>query len=477
MTMRMLPDTLLFDANPVAAFVINMQHEVTHFNAACAHLLNTTAAEVMGRKGLGHLFYEDEGAVMADLIVDGAMEDILNDLYQSRYRRSLAIPDAYEAEGHFPLLGNGGMWLFFTAAPLYDAQGNLIGAIETLQDITQRKVAESALMVAQLEVESLVEQRTMELANVNKALQEDVARRQQAEHLLQEQNAQLQALNTKLASAQEHLVQSEKMASIGQLAAGVAHEINNPIGYIFSNFGTLEKYLQEVFEILRDYFDAESSIQDTNVRQALQQRKTDSDMDFLLEDIPVLMRESKEGIVRVRKIVQDLKDFSHVDAAKEWQYTNLNQGIESTLNIVNNEVKYKADVVRELGELPDVECMASQINQVVMNLVVNAAHAIGPQRGVITVRTYLQDTQVVLEVQDNGSGIPKDILPRIFDPFFTTKPVGKGTGLGLSLSYGIVQKHHGHIEVDSEVGRGTTFRVTLPLQQPATMGVNTRPAS
>lgn len=472
MTSHTLPDTLLFDANPVATFVIDSQHVVTHFNAACAHLLNATASEVVGHKGLGHLFYGEERPVMADLIVDGAMEEILNDLYQNRYRRSLVIPDAYEAEGHFPILGNGGMWLFFTAAPLHDAQGNLIGAIETLQDITQRKVAESGLMVAQIEVESLVEQRTMELANVNKALQEDVARRQKAEHLLQEQNAQLQALNTKLASAQEHLVQSEKLASIGQLAAGVAHEINNPIGYIFSNFGTLEKYLQEVFEILHSYLEAETSIQDAGIKQALQQRKTDIDLEFLLEDIPMLMRESKEGIVRVRKIVQDLKDFSHVDTAQEWQYVNINQGIESTLNIVNNEVKYKADVVRELGELPDVECMASQINQVVMNLVVNAAHAIGPQRGVIKVRSFLQDSQVVLEVQDNGSGIPKEVLPRIFDPFFTTKPIGKGTGLGLSLSYGIVQKHHGRIDVDSDIGRGTTFRVTLPLQQPSVAGAN-----
>lgn len=455
----------LFEANPVATFAIDTQHVVTHFNAACAQLLNAPVQEAIGRKGLGHLFYGHDRPVMADLIVDGAMESILDDLYQNQYRRSLVIPDAYEAEGHFPLLGRGGMWLFFTAAPLRDAEGKLIGAIETLQDITQRKIAENALMVAQIEVESLVDQRTLELASVNKALKEDVERRQKTEQQLQDKNTELQALNTQLASAQEHLIQSEKLASIGQLAAGVAHEINNPIGYIFSNFGTLEKYLHDVFEILQSYMNAETAIQAPEVLATLGQLKTDMDLDFLMEDIPVLMRESKEGIVRVRKIVQDLKDFSHVDATQEWQFADINQGIESTLNVVNNEIKYKANVVRELGELPEVECMASQINQVVMNLVVNAAHAIGPQRGTITVRTAVVENNLVLEVQDDGCGIPKEVLPRIFDPFFTTKPIGKGTGLGLSLSYGIIQKHHGTIEVASECGKGTTFRVTIPVSQ------------
>jgi signal transduction histidine kinase len=220
-----------------------------------------------------------------------------------------------------------------------------------------------------------------------------------------------------------------------------------------------------VFEILQSYMNAETAIQAPEVLATLGQLKTDMDLDFLMEDIPVLMRESKEGIVRVRKIVQDLKDFSHVDATQEWQFADINQGIESTLNVVNNEIKYKANVVRELGELPEVECMASQINQVVMNLVVNAAHAIGPQRGTITVRTAVVENNLVLEVQDDGCGIPKEVLPRIFDPFFTTKPIGKGTGLGLSLSYGIIQKHHGTIEVASECGAGTTFRVTIPVSQ------------
>jgi two-component system NtrC family sensor kinase len=327
-------------------------------------------------------------------------------------------------------------------------------------------VVDDALMLAQLEVEQVVEKRTAELAQVNQTLREDVTRREQAELALIERNAELHALNAKLSSAQEHLIQSEKLASIGQLAAGVAHEINNPIGYIFSNFGTLEKYLAQLFEMLDKYEQSERTHGNAATVADLVTFKHKIDMEFLKEDIPTLMSESKEGIVRVRKIVQDLKDFSHVDATQEWQYTNLNQGIDSTINVVNSEIKYKADLVKEYGVLPDVQCMGSQINQVVMNLVVNAAHAMGAERGKITIRTGCDGPHVWVEVADTGSGIPKDVLPRIFDPFYTTKPVGKGTGLGLSLSYGIIQKHNGSITVETEIGKGTTFRVVIPVSQP-----------
>ena len=156
-----------------------------------------------------------------------------------------------------------------------------------------------------------------------------------------------------------------------------------------------------------------------------------------------------------------------MDSTQEWEWANLHQGIDSTLNVVASEIKYKAEVVKEYGVIPEVECLASQINQVVMNLVVNAAHAMGKERGRITIRTGAADEQVWLEVADTGAGMAPDILKRIFEPFFTTKPVGKGTGLGLSLSYGIVQKHRGRIDVDSVMGRGTTFRVTLPIRRSA----------
>ena len=462
-----LDPAVFFEGSPVATFVINADHVVTHFNKACAIALGIAADTVIGKKGIGRFFYGEDRPVMADLIVDGAMAEIIADLYQNSYRSSLVVPGAYEAEGFFPRLGASGRWLFFTAAPLRDPAGKVIGAIETLQDITERKVVDAALMKSQLEVELVVEQRTEQLASANLALREDAARRELAELEVRKRNDELNLLNSKLMAAQEHLVQSEKLASIGQLAAGVAHEINNPIGYIFSNFGSLENYLASMFEMLAAYEGAEGEHPTPEAMKLVKTTKQRVELDFLKEDIPILMRESKEGIIRVRKIVQDLKDFSHVDTNPDWQSVDLTQGIDSTLNVVNNEIKYKADVVKEYADLPPVQCLPSQINQVVMNLVVNAAHAMsGPERGKITLRTGVAGDKVWLEVADTGSGIPKDVLPRIFDPFYTTKPVGKGTGLGLSLSYGIVQKHHGTIDVKTELGQGTTFRVTLPILQP-----------
>ena len=455
-----------FDASPVATFVIDVQHLVTHFNKACESLLKVRAEDMIGQRKLGAVFYGHDRPVLADLIVDRASTNELSRLYSQEVHASELIADAFETEGYFPTLGETGRWLFFTATPLRDDNGAVVGAIETLQDITDRKRAKDALLKHQESLEVLIEQRTSELARANQSLLDDMTRREAAEAALLRKNSELNELNAKLSMAQQHLLQSEKLASIGQLAAGVAHEINNPIGYIFSNFGTLEKYLAQLFRMLDAHELAEATHGDPQVRMGLAALRREIELEYLKEDVPTLMRESKEGIVRVRKIVQDLKDFSHVDANPDWQFSNLIQGIESTLNVVNNEVKYKADVVREFADIPAVQCIASQINQVVMNLVVNAAHAISGERGRITIRTGASGDKVWFEVIDTGSGIPKDVVPRIFDPFFTTKPVGKGTGLGLSLSYGIVQKHHGTIDVETEFGKGTTMRVTLPTEQP-----------
>lgn len=280
----------------------------------------------------------------------------------------------------------------------------------------------------------------------------------------QRRMADLQATNQKLAEAQEQLLQAEKMASIGQLAAGVAHEINNPVGYVASNIGSLGRHVNDLLSLLDacDQLDATLS-GDAPELLALRALKKKVDITYLREDLRDLLAESKEGLDRVKKIVLDLKTFSHVDQA-EWQITDLHQGLDSTLNIVWNELKYKAEVIKEYGALPEIECLASQLNQVFMNLMVNAAHAI-ENHGTITLRTGQTGEQVWVEVSDNGTGIAPENLNRIFDPFFTTKPVGTGTGLGLALSYGIVKKHHGHIEVDSTLGKGTTFRVWLPLRQ------------
>ncbi|HWQ94022.1 MAG TPA: ATP-binding protein [Gammaproteobacteria bacterium] len=280
-------------------------------------------------------------------------------------------------------------------------------------------------------------------------------------------NEQMQKMNHKLEEAHNQLLQSEKMASVGQLAAGVAHEINNPVGYISSNIGTLQTYLTDLLKVLDSYEQAEPLFSQhpsgEQVIADINALKKRIDVEFLRKDVVNLMSESREGIKRVKQIVQDLKDFSHVDKA-EWQWSDLHKGLNSTLNIVNNEIKYKADVVKEYGDIPLVECLYSQINQVFMNLLVNSAHAI-EERGQITLRTFAKDDWVCVEVSDDGKGISAENMHRIFDPFFTTKPVGKGTGLGLSLAYGIVNKHKGRIEVESEVGKGTCFKIWLPVHQ------------
>lgn len=294
------------------------------------------------------------------------------------------------------------------------------------------------------QLEHLVDQRTLQFKQASEALQREIDERKQLE---------------------SQLVQSEKLASLGQLAAGVAHEINNPIGFISSNLGTLEGYFNKLQDMLDGYQSAEEGIASVALLAHLKALRERVELDFLREDIPLLIKESKEGISRVGQIVKDLKDFSRVDSNQEWQWANLQQGLDSTLNIVANELKYKADVIKEYADLPDIECLPSQINQVIMNLVVNAAQAMGPQRGKITLRSSAEAEHVWLEVADTGSGMAPDTVQKIFDPFFTTKPVGQGTGLGLSLSYGIVKKHGGHITVSSEIGVGTTFRVTLPIRQ------------
>ncbi|MFA5242758.1 MAG: ATP-binding protein [Sulfuricella sp.] len=304
--------------------------------------------------------------------------------------------------------------------------------------------------------------------NVGRVLSfRDITAIRLAEDALQREKEEQNALIRKLEQAHNQLLQSEKMASIGQLAAGVAHEINNPIGYVNSNLSSLGEYVEKMFRVADAYERAESLLTGQPVLEEIRALKQETDWEYLRDDVRDLLRESGEGIVRVKGIVQDLKDFSHVDQA-EWQWVDLHKGIDSTLNVVNNEIKYNAEVVRAYGDLPQVECLASQLNQVFMNMLVNASHAIsGGEFGRITIRTGVKDEMVWVEFADTGKGISPENLTRIFDPFFTTKPVGKGTGLGLSLSYGIIQKHHGKIEVESEAGKGTTFRIWIPVRQSA----------
>jgi len=358
-------------------------------------------------------------------------------------------------------------WVYSTIVPFLDDAGLPYQYVSIRTDVTDRKHLEASLIDSNRNLQARVDERTQALSEAMKQLEHDIAGRQQAQQQLQRQYEELQALHRQLQETQTQLLQSEKLASIGQLAAGVAHEINNPIGYVQSNLGTLDTYIGNLFRIVAACESAQARLgEDAPVCAELSELMRKLDLAYLKEDVPALMRESKEGIGRVRKIVQDLKDFSRLDSSQDWQLASLEKGLESTLNIVHNEIKYKADVVKNYDDIPAVECLPSQLNQVFMNLMVNAAHAIDGKRGTITLRTGRRgDDHVFVEVSDTGRGIPEDIRGRIFDPFFTTKPVGKGTGLGLSLAYGIIQKHHGHFELESEVGRGTTFRIVLPIVQ------------
>jgi len=273
---------------------------------------------------------------------------------------------------------------------------------------------------------------------------------------------------TVMRTLETQLLQSEKMASIGQLAAGVAHEINNPMGFIYSNLGTLNEYIEDLADILSAYADLDKAVEVGDLDKARAQiqsisaKKQTLDLDYLLDDIGQLIEESREGADRVRKIVLNLKDFSHVDK-EEKMPANINNGLESTLNIVSNELKYKAEVEKDYGEIPEVSCYIQELNQVFMNLLVNAAHAI-EGHGVITVRTYSENDHVCVAIADNGKGMSPEVQKRIFEPFYTTKVVGEGTGLGLSIGYGIVvDKHGGQLLVDSSEGLGTTFTIKIPI--------------
>lgn len=292
----------------------------------------------------------------------------------------------------------------------------------------------------------------------------DITQETAREMELHERNVELEVAYAKLKSAQEQALHAEKMASIGQLAAGVAHEINNPIAYVKSNLSALRLTAAQLLKLAR------IPECENDLRRIVAQEQDDGDFGVDLDNIAIdahdLIMESLEGVDRVCKIVSDLKDFSHQDQIDSWSEIDVHVGLESTLNIVWNEIKYKAHVVKSYGELPLIECIPSQLNQVFMNLLVNASQAIEGHDGIITISTECMGDQVNISIGDNGAGIPEATLPKIFDPFFTTKDVGRGTGLGLAISYGIMQKHNGFIEVTSVPGEGTLFLLKLPIKQP-----------
>jgi signal transduction histidine kinase len=263
-----------------------------------------------------------------------------------------------------------------------------------------------------------------------------------------------------LKSTQFQILQQEKMASVGQLAAGVAHEINNPMGFISSNLSTLKRYQEK----LTDYLQLlESCVLEEGNLQHQKEYKKKQKIDYILEDIADLIEESSDGAERVKKIVQNLKSFSRVDQS-DFVLADINECLESTLAIAWNEIKYKSTLEKDFGPLPLLTCYPQQLNQVFLNILINAVQAI-KNKGMIRIKTWADEQAIKISITDNGSGIPPSAKERIFEPFFTTKKVGEGTGLGMSISYEIINKHGGQILLDSAEGHGTTFTIVLPRQE------------
>ena len=552
---------------PVASYVIDRDHRVTHWNHACQQLTGCAADDMIGSTEHWRAFHPGPRPTLADLIVEGRDPLAEGQALGESVQHSQVVAGAFEHEAFFPgASGAEGRWLHTTVVPLQDATRQVVGAIVTLQDVSQRRRTEEQLT---RQLERLVSERSAELAahvrqmdafidnapfgvvyTVNDRVQranrrmaeifgavgppadadpaaqpfhidaedarqlrrlaqplfaqneplhqemwmkhsdgrplwvqinafpiefsddttgawwmlQDRTEVREAQEALRTRFEELQHTNRQLAQAQNQLLQSDKMASIGQLAAGVAHEINNPVGFVSSNLHALRQYVQNLLDLVEAQDQAHARPGDPALEARLSQVRQEAELDYLKEDLPQLLDESADGLARVKKIVQDLKDFSRVDQS-DWQEADLLAGLESTLNVVRNEIKYKAEVQRRLSPIPAVMCLAGQLNQVFLNLIVNASHAIA-EHGLITLSSGTEGEWVWIQVDDNGCGMSEEVQRRVFEPFYTTKDVGKGTGLGLSLSFSIVQKHGGAIRVRSAPGQGSSFRVWVPIRGP-----------
>lgn len=531
----------------VPIFVLDESHRIVIWNNALQDLTGFSKEELIGTKRQWTPFYNHERPVLADFILSDHQSD--DNLY-AYIHPSLHIPGALQAEGWYENLGGKRRYILFEASPIHDQQGNMIAAIETVLDMTERKLLEEELERSRAEIAQQHTKLDKMFAQVEAAKREwedtldcitDIVLMCDTQGNIQRCNSpfsqltglplheimgkswastlyglgfaidnykngsgtlrdrdnqrffdlrtfplrnkngfqvgnvvnirditEIRAIHQELESAYNHLklvqmqaVQQEKMASVGQLAAGVAHEINNPMGFISSNLSSLAKYINKLKTFEATLVELTGNSGNAALVDEIAKTKKSMKIDFILEDMESLLAESLDGAERVRRIVQDLKSFSHVDEA-ELKPVSLNDSLDTTLNMVRNEIKYVAEVVKEYGDLPLVTCRPQQLNQVFMNLLVNAAHAI-EGHGTITVRTWQEGETVLVAISDTGKGIDPEHLNRIFEPFFTTKEVGKGTGLGLSICYDIIHKHDGEILVKSTVGSGTTFTVRLPL--------------
>jgi two-component system NtrC family sensor kinase len=539
----------LLERAAVPIFVLDEKHRIVVWNSALQDMTGFPKQEMIGTRRQWEAFYRSERPVLADLVISGALSGDDN-LYNS-ITQSLHIPGAARAEGWYDNLGGTRRYIMFEASPIVDGNGTTIAAIETLLDLTDRKllaeelessremledqhgkldklfakveaakrewedtldcISDIVLMcdtkgniqrcnssfctltgmtfeaitgrswasilfsqgftisdykkgngtISDREGNCFYDLRTFPLHNKLGALVGNVVNIRNITEI-RKIHQELESAYNQLKQAQVQAVQQEKMASVGQLAAGVAHEINNPMGFISSNLSSLAKYISKVKAYEVALLDEVRKAGNTDLLNGIESMKKSMKIDFILGDMGSLLEESQDGAERVRRIVQDLKNFSHIDEA-ECKAISINDNLDSTLNMLRNEIKYVAELVKDYGEIPLVFCYPQQLNQVFMNILVNAVHALDGQ-GTITLRTWQEGELVKIAISDTGKGIAQEHLTKIFDPFFTTKEVGKGTGLGLSICYDIVKKHGGEIVVQSAIGAGTTFTVQLPVK-------------
>ncbi len=315
----------------------------------------------------------------------------------------------------------------------------------------------------------------------------DVTKRFRAEEQLKEQNVMLRKLASSeheahetLESAQTRMVHTEKMASLGQLVTGVAHEINNPLSFVSNNVAVLERDLNDLLDLIELYRQGDADLEKAqpDLIEKVNDLAKRIDLNYSLSNLPCLIERTREGLRRIERIVKELRLFARVDES-DWNEVDLNPGIESTINIIKgNACKKGVRIVMDLGALPTIRCRLARIQQVIINLLTNAIDACAAETGMVTVHTETEPEAmgIRIDIQDNGHGIDAANRERIFDPFFTTKPVGQGTGLGLSISYGIIEEHDGRIEVQSSPGEGARFTIHLPIEPRRKRGEESAPA-
>ncbi len=378
-------------------------------------------------------------------------------------RRPVVVEDAY-SDPRFTNLADsksGFKTRNLVAVPIIKGDGSAIGVLELINLKDMKRFKEEnyldALVTLANQIAGALERAQLmkEVLSVNKELDR---MNMELEDKVLEKTKELRAALEELKATQDKLVYTEKIAAIGELAAGIAHELNNALGYVSSNFFTMQEYLQELGDVVRAIKNCSSNADCHKVKEKLQ----DKDIDFILEDTPNLIKESSKGIEHVKKIIQGLKLLSRVDRG-ELELASINDLLKDSVEFAHTKLKYVPEVDVKLTPMPKIHCYPHRLSQVFINILNNAADAVNDKKdGKVEVRTWEDDEYQYVSIKDNGEGIPQENLRKIFDPFFTTKAPGKGTGLGLSISYSIIQDHYGDIEVHSEEGKGTEFVIKIP---------------